>query len=91
MAKNPAQHIIEYKSISPFDSWNIRFGTWNKWAPIGSTAFPNIGMETSNVATCNYLTKRLTLLHEYIAIRKDFFHFSPGKLNTVVVDFVDEQ
>jgi hypothetical protein len=89
MAKIPAQHIIEYKSISPFDSWNIRFGTWKKWARIGRTAFPDIGIGTSNVATVNYLTEWLTMLHEYIAIRKHSFCFSPGKLNSVVVDFID--
>jgi hypothetical protein len=89
IAKNPAQHLIEYKSISPFDSWNIRFGTWKKWAPIGRTAFPDMGIETSNVATVNYLTEWLTMLQEYIAIRKHSLCFSPGKLNTVVVDFID--
>jgi hypothetical protein len=84
MANKPAQHIIEYKRISHFASWSIRFGTWKKWAPIGPAVFPDIGIETFDVATGNYLTEWLMMLHKYLAIQKHFFHFSLGKLNTAV-------
>jgi hypothetical protein len=93
MAKNPAQHIIEYKRISHFGSWNIRLGVWKNWVPIGPAAFPDVAIETPNVfaaaATGNYLTEWLETLHRYLSVQKFTFSFSLGNLNTVVVDFVD--
>jgi hypothetical protein len=86
IAKNPAEHIIEYKRISPFGSWNIRFGTWKRWAPIAPAVFPGIAIETSDIATGNYLTE---WLDGCLAVQKHFFYFSVGKLNTVVVDYAD--
>ncbi len=93
LAKNPAQHIIEYKRISHIGSWNIRFGEWENWVPIGPAAFLDVAIETPNVlaaaATGNYLTEWLETLYRYLSVQNFTFSFSLGNLNTVVVDFAD--